>query len=55
MTNWGGAALIMILYPILLEKLPEKNPGYIFMFFGLFVTLSLPVTKKLMLETKDKF
>jgi hypothetical protein len=55
MINWGGAAIVMIFFPILLEILPGRNPAYIFLFFGIFLTFSLLVTNKFMLETKDKF
>lgn len=55
MVNWAGAAIVMIFFPILLEHLPEHNPTYIFLFFAVYLTLSLFVTNKFMLETKDKF
>lgn len=50
--NWCGAALVMILFPIVQQMVP--NQGIIFAFFGIVATLSLFVTNKLMLETKDK-
>jgi hypothetical protein len=49
MTNWSGAAFVMILFPILLEHLPNNNPGYIFLFFGIYLTFSLSITSKFML------
>lgn len=52
MANWGSAAFIMILFPIVTELVP--NQGYIFLFFAVVALLSLIVTKKLMLETKGK-
>ncbi len=50
--NWGGAALAIILFPIVQSMVP--NQGYIFVFFGLFATFSVIVINKFMLETKDK-
>jgi hypothetical protein len=47
MCNWAGAALIMILFPIVQASV--SNQGYIFAFFGLFALLSVPITKKFML------
>jgi hypothetical protein len=47
MANWGSAAAIMILYPIMAERL--ANQGYIFLFFAIIAFLSTIVTKKLML------
>jgi hypothetical protein len=55
MVNWGGASIVMIFFPILLEILPGHNPAYIFLFFAIYLTLSLFVTNKFMLETNDKF
>lgn len=49
MINWSGAALIMILFPILLNYMPDNNPGYIFLFFGIYVTLSIYVTRIMMI------
>jgi hypothetical protein len=55
MINWSAAATVMIFFPILLDHLPGHNPAYIFLYFAVFLTFSLFVTDKLMLETKDKF
>lgn len=54
MVNWSGAALVMIFFPILLEHLPGHNPAYVFLFFAVYGTLSLWVTSRFMVETKDK-
>ncbi len=55
MVNWSGAAIVMILFPILLEMMPARNPAYIFLFFAAYLALSLIVTQAIMIETKDKF
>jgi hypothetical protein len=34
--------------------MPGQNPGFIFLFFAIYGLLSLYVTSKFMLETKDK-
>jgi len=47
MANWGGAAFVMILFPIITELLP--NQGYIFLFFAAIALVSTVVTNKLML------
>lgn len=47
MVNWSGAALIMILFPIVQEAVP--NQGFIFAFFGTMAILSIPVTRKYMI------
>lgn len=55
MVNWGGAASVMIAFPILLDRLPDRNPASIFLFFAVFLAASLIVTSRCMLETKDKY
>ena len=45
----------MIAFPIMLDRLPDRNPALIFLFFAIFVAASLVVTSRCMLETKDKF
>lgn len=53
MASWGGgAALVLVLFPIVQQRL--ENQGFIFMFFAFFALSSLLVTSKLMLETKGK-
>lgn len=49
MMNWGVAALVMIAFPVLLDRLPGHNPAGIFLFFAIFVAASLFVTSRCML------
>ena len=50
--NYGGATLVMFLFPIIKEKL--KNPGWIFIFNGLMCLLSIGINYVTLIETKDK-
>lgn len=52
MTNWAGSALVMIIFPVIQSAV--SNQGYIFAFFGTCAALSVYVTNRLMIETKDK-
>ena len=52
MASWGGAAFILILFPVVQKNI--DNQGFIFLFFGVIAVLSLIVTKRLMIETKGK-
>ena len=54
MVNWGGAAIVTTLFPIVIEIVPDRNPGYIFLFFAIYVAISYGVTSKLMIESKGK-
>jgi hypothetical protein len=54
MANWGGAAFVTTIFPIVIEVVPNGNPGYIFLFFAIYVSVSYMVTSKLMIETKGK-
>jgi len=52
--NWGGAALVMLLFPIIKEILPNKNPGYLFLFFSVWCVISFLINAKYTIETKGK-
>ena len=54
MVNWGGAAIVTTLFPIVIEIGRGRNPGYIFLFFAVYVAISYGVTSKLMIESKGK-
>jgi len=49
MVNWGGASLVMILFPIVIQYLPDNNPGFIFLYFGTYGLLSLIITSRFMI------
>jgi SP family xylose:H+ symportor-like MFS transporter len=44
--NWAGAALVMLLFPIITEILPNKNPGYLFFFFSAWCVASFLINAK---------
>lgn len=46
MVNWASAALIMLLFPVIKETLPNKNPALLFLFFSIWSTLSFFFNKK---------
>lgn len=52
--NWGGAALVMLLFPIIKEILPNQNPGYLFLFFSVWCVISFLINAKYTIETKGK-
>lgn len=52
--NWGGAALVMLLFPIIKEVLPNQNPGYLFLFFSVWCVISFLINAKYTIETKGK-
>ena len=52
--NWGGAALVMLLFPIIKKSLPNENPSYLFFFFSIWCVLSFLINAKFTIETKGK-
>lgn len=54
MGNWVGATIETILFPILTDILPDKNPAPLFLFFSAFSLISLFVNQKFLVETKNK-
>ena len=52
--NWICASLIIIMFPILTEKVLEKNPAILFCFFTGWCFLSFIFNWKYVIETKDK-
>jgi hypothetical protein len=44
--NWGGAALVMLLFPIIQENLPNQNPAYLFLFFCAWCVASFLINAK---------
>ena len=46
MINWVGAALSLLLFPIILEYLPNKSPAYLFIFFAGWSLFSYFINKK---------
>lgn len=53
-TNWGTAAFIMLLFPVIKESLPQKNPALLFVFFAFWCVISYFFNKKYLIETKGK-
>lgn len=54
LVNWLSAAAVMFLFPVIKEKLPDKNPALLFLFFAIWSTLSYFFNKKFVIETKNK-
>lgn len=54
MTNWGASALSILLFPIIKDNLPGKNPAPMFLFFAVWSSLAWIVNSKYVVETKDK-
>jgi SP family arabinose:H+ symporter-like MFS transporter len=54
MVNWGGSALIILLFPIIKAHLPEQNPGPLFLFFAIWSGISYVLNKKYVIETRGK-
>ena len=52
--NWGGAALVMLLFPIIKKALPNENPSYLFFFFAIWCGFSFLINAKYLIETKGK-
>jgi len=52
--NWAGAALVMLLFPIIKSMLPNKNPAYLFLFFAAWCVGSFLLNAKYAIETKGK-
>ena len=48
------ASVVIILFPILKNMIPNKSPVYLFLFFFIWTTLSFIVNHKVLLETKEK-
>ena len=52
--NWVGCTICLLGFPPIKSALPDKNPDYIFLFFLLFMFVSLPVNAWALVETKNK-
>lgn len=53
-TNWGTASLIMLLFPVIKERLPNKNPALLFVFFAIWCGGAFFFNKKFLIETRNK-
>ena len=53
-TNWISASLVIILFPILSDDVFNKNPTYLFAFFGIWCIVSFIINLKFVIETKGK-
>lgn len=54
LVTWLGAAVVMVLFPIINSYLPEQNPSYLFLFFLLWTSISFVVNHFVLIETKGK-
>lgn len=46
MVNWGGSALSILLFPIIRDHLPAKNPAPMFLFFAVWSSMAFIVNSK---------
>lgn len=53
-TNWIGASIVIILFPIITDELLGGHPGVLFIFFSFWCFGSLVFNQFFVLETKDK-
>ena len=54
MTNWGTSALSILLFPIIRDHLPDKNPAPLFLFFAVWSGIAFVVNKKYVVETRNR-
>lgn len=52
--NWISSALVLMLFPVMVDYMPDKNPGYLFIFFALYTFMCFFVYMKFIIEIKDK-
>ncbi len=52
--NWISAALVMLVFPVIIDTLPNKNGGYVFLFFAIWTTFSYLFNRKFLIETQNK-
>lgn len=52
--TWIFASVIIILFPILRNMVPNKSPVYLFLFFFIWTAISFVINQKVLLETKGK-
>jgi hypothetical protein len=49
MANWLSASFVMLLFPVIKNNLPNKNPALLFTFFSAWCVLSFFINKKYMI------
>jgi len=54
MVNWGASALSILLFPMIKARLPDQNPAFLFLFFAIWSTVSVFVSQKYVIETRNK-
>ena len=54
MANLLGAAICILVFPIIKDALPNQDPDYLFLFFFTWCLVSIFINWKCMVETKDK-
>ena len=52
--NWLSAEIVLIVFPLIKESLPNENPGILFLFFSFYAFVAFLVYIKLVIDIKDK-
>ena len=52
--NWVSSAIVLIVFPLLKDELPNQNPGWLFVFFAGYTLFCFVIYAKIVIEIKDK-
>ena len=52
--HWVSSAFLVFLFPIVTDNLLGSNPMVVFIFFALYLLISIPLNQRVMVETKGK-
>lgn len=52
--NWVSSAIVLIVFPLVKDKLPNQNPGWLFIFFAAYTLMCFFIYAKIVIEIKDK-
>jgi hypothetical protein len=53
-THWLSSALLVFLFPVVTDNLLGEDPSLVFIFFAVYLLISVPLNHRLMVETKGK-
>lgn len=52
--NWVSSAIVLIVFPLIKDELPNQNPGWLFLFFAVYTFFCFVIYAKIVIEIKDK-
>ena len=52
--NWVSSAIVLIVFPLLRDELPNQNPGWLFIFFAAYTLFCFVIYSKIVIEIKGK-